>query len=311
MATILLVMLGYQAWIIRGQGYEIVSLRNDMKYHCNNSAKELITMNKTHLFFSLISVLLFCSCSDKKEPETPLKKSDTQHSVMYLEAPELESESELYKSDIDFSCGDGEMSFWEKVSALEIHKRKMPSGGELQTTIWLDERLQRVSASIAWMYDVEFPGIELYSIWIPFSAESEKQNLTSEKSTEQKDTKNEMGENANPPFNPMIDIATVEEMMCIYFEQLNAFLYPKWKTISPSGIEHSAEAAPCALVELTISKDGQIITATFDKPSGNELIDAATKAFLSDLNAVPKPPFEMVVRITLTYYDRFSLNHDK
>ena len=219
-----------------------------------------------------------------------MKKSETQHSVI----PRLE-----------FSCGDGEMSFKAELGALEVHERKMPGGGKLQTAIWLDEKLQRKSASIAWMYDVEFPGIELYSIRIPFSAELEKQNFTSERSTEQKDTKIEMRENANPPFNPMLNIATVEEMMCIYFEQLNAFLYPKWKTISPSGIEHSAEAAPCALAELTISKDGRIITATFDKPSGNELIDTATKVFLSDLDAVPKPPFELVVRITLTYYDRF------
>ena len=270
-------------------------------------------MNKTHLFFSLISVLLFCSCSDKKEPEPPLKKSDTQHSVMYSEATELESISGLETNKatglfiprLEFSYGDGEMSFKVEPGALEMHERKMPSGGKLQTAIWLDEKLQRKSASIAWMYDVEVPGIELYSIRIPFSTESGKKNLTSERSTEQKDTKFEMRENGNPPFNPMLDITTVEEMMCNYFEQLNAFLYPKWKEFSPSGIEHSAEVAPVALVELTISKDGRITAATFDKSSGNEQIDTATKKFLSVLSDVPKPPFELVVRISLTYYDRF------
>ena len=240
-------------------------------------------MNNKHLFFSLIFVLIFCSCSDKNETE------ESNSSVVLNDSP--------YTVVIPHATYDG-VTFKTEGPYYIYGWRDMPSGGKLRTIVSVidDKETGRENkiVTITWQYDI---WNDLYST--TFSEATIKSILENYTGIDDTDSKKEIYPKEQS------DVATIEKIIGDYFEKLNTFLHPKWKEFSPSGIEHSAEVAPVALVELTISKDGRITAATFDKSSGNEQIDTATKKFLSVLSDVPKPPFELVVSISLTYYDRF------
>ena len=84
-----------------------------------------------------------------------------------------------------------------------------------------------------------------------------------------------------------------------YYEQLVAFIRPKWNAVSPSSIELSGSISKWPSVDLTIAKDGRISKADFVSPSGNKKIDDAVKVLLADLKVVPAPPQAGVIRVTL------------
>ena len=92
-------------------------------------------------------------------------------------------------------------------------------------------------------------------------------------------------------------LATKE--MRAYYEQLNAFIRPKWNAVSPSSVELSGKVANWPSVDLTISKDGRVTKAVVVSKSGNKAIDAAVDALLADLKVVPAPPQAGVIRVTL------------
>ena len=92
-------------------------------------------------------------------------------------------------------------------------------------------------------------------------------------------------------------LATKE--MRAYYEQLNAFIRPKWNAVSPSSVELSGKVANWPTVELTIAKDGRITNAVIVNQSGNKAIDSAVKTLLADLKVVPAPPQAGIVRVTL------------
>ncbi|MBR4255166.1 MAG: TonB family protein, partial [Lentisphaeria bacterium] len=84
-----------------------------------------------------------------------------------------------------------------------------------------------------------------------------------------------------------------------YYEQLNAFIRPKWNAVSPSSVELSGKISNWPSVDLTIAKDGRVTSAVIVSPSGNKAIDAAVKTLLADLKVVPAPPQAGVIRVTL------------
>ena len=87
--------------------------------------------------------------------------------------------------------------------------------------------------------------------------------------------------------------------MRAYYEQLNAFIRPKWNDVSPSSVELGGGVSNWPAVDLTISKKGEVTKAVFVKPSGNKKIDDAVKALLTKLTVVPAPPQAAVIRVTL------------
>jgi TolA protein len=84
-----------------------------------------------------------------------------------------------------------------------------------------------------------------------------------------------------------------------YYDQLTAFIRPKWSAASPSTVELGGKVSNWPVVDLTIAKDGRITNAVVVTASGNKAIDAAVKVLLSDLKVVPAPPQAAVIRITL------------
>ena len=87
--------------------------------------------------------------------------------------------------------------------------------------------------------------------------------------------------------------------MRAYYEQLNAFIRPKWNAVSPSSVELNGRVANWPSVDLTIAKDGRITNAVIVSQSGNKAIDSAVKALLADLKVVPAPPQAGIIRVTL------------
>jgi len=99
--------------------------------------------------------------------------------------------------------------------------------------------------------------------------------------------------------NPGQDGVLLTKEMRAYYDQLVAFIQPKWNNVSPSAIELSGSISKWPAVDLTIAKDGSISKAVFVSPSGNKKIDDAVKLLLADLKVVPKPPEAGVIRVTL------------
>ena len=92
-------------------------------------------------------------------------------------------------------------------------------------------------------------------------------------------------------------LATKE--MRAYYEQLVAFIRPKWNAVSPSSVELDGKISNWPSVDLTISKKGEVTKAVVVSQSGNKAIDAAVKTLLADLKVVPAPPQAGVIRVTL------------
>ena len=84
-----------------------------------------------------------------------------------------------------------------------------------------------------------------------------------------------------------------------YYDQLVAFIRPKWNAVSPSSVELSGKISNWPSVDLTISKKGEVTKADFVSQSGNKAVDAAVKTLLADLKVVPAPPHAGVIRVTL------------
>jgi len=84
-----------------------------------------------------------------------------------------------------------------------------------------------------------------------------------------------------------------------YYDQLVAFIQPRWNAVSPSSVELGGAISNWPAVDLTISKKGEVTKAVFVSPSGNKAIDAAVKTLLADLKVVPAPPQAGVIRVTL------------
>ena len=99
--------------------------------------------------------------------------------------------------------------------------------------------------------------------------------------------------------NPGQDGVLLTKEMRAYYDQLVAFIQPKWNNVSPSSIELNGNISKWPAVDLTIAKDGSISKAVFVSPSGNKKIDDAVKLLLADLKVVPKPPEAGVIRVTL------------
>lgn len=83
--------------------------------------------------------------------------------------------------------------------------------------------------------------------------------------------------------------------MPAYYEQLNAFIRPKWNAVAPTGINQNVTTWPA--VDLSIAKDGCITKATIVRKSGIKAIDDAVDALLADLKIVPVSPQAVVIQI--------------
>ena len=100
--------------------------------------------------------------------------------------------------------------------------------------------------------------------------------------------------------NPGQDGILATKEMRDYYDQLNAFIRPKWNNVSPSSIDlGESRISNWPVVELTISKKGEVTSAVFVSQSGNKKIDDAAKMLLADLKAVPVPPQSAKIRVTL------------
>jgi len=84
-----------------------------------------------------------------------------------------------------------------------------------------------------------------------------------------------------------------------YYEQLNAYIRPKWNAVSPSSVELSGKVANWPTIHLTIAKDGRITKAVIVSKSGNTAIDAAVEILLADLKVAPVPPQAATIPVTL------------
>ena len=84
-----------------------------------------------------------------------------------------------------------------------------------------------------------------------------------------------------------------------YYEQLNAYIRPKWNAVSPSSVELSGKVANWPTIHLTIAKDGRITKAVIVSKSGNKAIDAAVETLLADLKVAPVPPQAATIPVTL------------
>ena len=85
--------------------------------------------------------------------------------------------------------------------------------------------------------------------------------------------------------------------MPAYYEQLNAFIRPKWNAVAPTSVDLNVTTWPA--VDLSIAKDGHITNATIVSKSGIKAIDDAVDALLADLKAVPAPPLAAEIHIVL------------
>lgn len=84
-----------------------------------------------------------------------------------------------------------------------------------------------------------------------------------------------------------------------YYEQLNAYIRPKWNAVSPSSVELSGKVANWPTIHLTIAKDGRITKAVIVSKSGNKAIDVAVETLLADLKVAPVPPQAATIPVTL------------
>lgn len=84
-----------------------------------------------------------------------------------------------------------------------------------------------------------------------------------------------------------------------YYEQLNAYIRPKWSAVSPANTELSGSISNWPVLELTIEKNGKIRSAIMVAKSGNRKIDDAAELLRTDLKAVPVPPQAITIRVTL------------
>ncbi len=84
-----------------------------------------------------------------------------------------------------------------------------------------------------------------------------------------------------------------------YYEQLNAYIRPKWNAVSPSSVELSGKVANWPTIHLTIEKDGRITKAVIVSKSGNKAIDAAVETLLAGLKVAPVPPQAATIPVTL------------
>lgn len=84
-----------------------------------------------------------------------------------------------------------------------------------------------------------------------------------------------------------------------YYEQLNAFIKPQWKNVSPSNIELGGKVSTWPVIDLTIAKDGTVNRAVIVGKSGNKAVDDAVTSLLSKLKVVPVPPQACTIRVTL------------
>lgn len=99
--------------------------------------------------------------------------------------------------------------------------------------------------------------------------------------------------------NPGQDGILATREMRNYYEQLNAFIRPKWNAVSPSTTELSGKVANWPTIHLTIAKDGRITKAVIVSKSGNKAIDAAVEILLADLKVAPVPPQAATIPVTL------------
>ena len=99
--------------------------------------------------------------------------------------------------------------------------------------------------------------------------------------------------------NPGQDGILATKEMRDYYEQLNAFIRPKWNAVSPSSVELSGKVANWPTIHLTIAKDGRITKAAIVSKSGNKAIDAAVENLLADLKVAPVPPQAATIPVTL------------
>ena len=84
-----------------------------------------------------------------------------------------------------------------------------------------------------------------------------------------------------------------------YYDQLNAYIRPKWSAVSPANTEISGSISNWPVLELTIEKNGKIRSAVVVTKSGNRNIDDAVDLLRADLKAVPVPPQAITIRVTL------------
>ncbi len=84
-----------------------------------------------------------------------------------------------------------------------------------------------------------------------------------------------------------------------YYEQLNAYIRPKWSAVSPANTEITGSISNWPVLELTIEKNGKIRSAIMVAKSGNRKIDDAAELLRADLKAVPVPPQAITIRVTL------------
>jgi len=99
--------------------------------------------------------------------------------------------------------------------------------------------------------------------------------------------------------NPGQDGILATKEMRDYYEQLNAFIRPRWNAVSPSSVELSGKVANWPTIHLTIAKDGRITKAVIVSKSGNKAIDAAVETLLADLKVAPVPPQAATIPVTL------------
>ena len=99
--------------------------------------------------------------------------------------------------------------------------------------------------------------------------------------------------------NPGHDGILGTKEMRDYYEQLNAFIKPRWIVLSPSSIELGGKVSTWPVVDLTIAKDGKVSKAVIVSKSGNKAVDDAVTSLLSKQKVVPVPPQACTIRITL------------
>lgn len=97
--------------------------------------------------------------------------------------------------------------------------------------------------------------------------------------------------------HPEQDGISVTKELSAYYEQLNAFIRPKWNAVAPTSVDLNVTTWPA--VDLSIAKDGHITNATIVSKSGIKAIDDAVDALLADLKAVPAPPLAAEIHIVL------------
>ena len=87
--------------------------------------------------------------------------------------------------------------------------------------------------------------------------------------------------------------------MPAYYEQLNAFIRPKWNAVAPSRAELDEIISTWPIIDLDIAKDGRVTKVVIIRKSGNNAIDAAVETLLLGLKVVPDPPQAVAIRVTL------------